>query len=254
MFKNLLWMSASGCKGNHDARMIGFVVKQLRGKMTLRSESIQSEFILHKPAIKASIVTALQIAGLGLLFLTAVAILSAVSDKPIAYYTRDIASISDTGPMAGVVSQVGMLLWAATVTTLFLAAYSQQRRRKWSNHVWFVGGFGLFTFILMIDDLFMVHENIFPRLTGLPEMVLYGLYGLLLGVLLLRFRSTILQNQPLNLLIAFGFLGLSLLIDRLPEDWSPWHFLFEDGAKFLGIAFWCSYFVQVGYATLRDKR
>jgi hypothetical protein len=39
--------------------------------------------------------------------------------------------------------------------------------------------------------------------------------------------------------VAVAFLAHSILVDFLPEDKVPWHYLFEDGFKFLGIASWC---------------
>ena len=56
------------------------------------------------------------------------------------------------------------------------------------------------------------------------------------------------------LVLAFGFLAASVVIDVirgvLALDLGGWEHLFEDGTKWLGIAFWCSYHVITAYRLL----
>ena len=53
------------------------------------------------------------------------------------------------------------------------------------------------------------------------------------------------------------FFAISAGMDVISESelWSfgDWSFLVEDGAKFLALASWCSYYVRVSYQFVLDK-
>ena len=96
--------------------------------------------------------------------------------------------------------------------------------------------------LLLVDDLFMLHERIFPNQLGIDEIIVFLFYGLLFLVYLLLFRKLILETDHIYLSLTVFFFALSLLVDLLvPETLTPMYHLFEDGPKFFGIVSWFAY-------------
>ena len=71
--------------------------------------------------------------------------------------------------------------------------------------------------------------------------------GLVGALSIIRFRAAIKEPEEL----AFLFLTVSVLTDGILDPWfwslGDWEYFIEDGAKWLGIASWCSYYVQTSY-------
>jgi hypothetical protein len=121
---------------------------------------------------------------------------------------------------------------------------------------------GIFTLILMVDDLFMFHERIFPHHLFLPEItglrpnekIPIGFYGLFAMYFLYSCRGTIRKTSVLQMGVAVGLLASSVIIDRgIGKYIAPnktVHYLVEDGAKFLGALGWSWYFAQTAKTVL----
>ena len=96
--------------------------------------------------------------------------------------------------------------------------------------------------LLLVDDLFMLHQRIFPNQFGIDEIIVFLFYGLLFLVYLLLFRKVILETDHIYLSLTVFFFIFSLLVDLLvPETLIPMYHLFEDGPKFFGIVSWFAY-------------
>ncbi len=162
------------------------------------------------------------------------------------YFTKDVASIAGLLPVAGALSQLGILLWCAASSVAGFSALLVRRRDEGR----FLGYLCLLSAILALDDAFQLHEKIVPRLLGLDELHLVVLEGSLLAFILLRFSGIALRSSYLFLLGAIVWFAASLLIDRfLSESTFPtWHHLFEDGPKFVGILNWSAYCILVSYS------
>jgi len=102
------------------------------------------------------------------------------------------------------------------------------------------------TILLLLDDLFLFHDDLIIRYFGVPEKITFIGYGGLLLCGLMLFKECILKTEYLILLIALGFFGLSLVVDVVQYIIEPfigqWRILFEDGFKLLGIVGWFGYF------------
>jgi hypothetical protein len=122
---------------------------------------------------------------------------------------------------------------------------------KWGAFFLF---FGLFSSLLLLDDLFMLHESIFPQAFAIGEYFFFGFYAVVLLAGLYGFAPQIGQSNYLFLLVAFSLLGCSIFVDQLPVDWSTWHYLLEDGLKFLGISSWTAYFAETALDHLDPSR
>ena len=60
--------------------------------------------------------------------------------------------------------------------------------------------------LLLVDDLFMLHERIFPNQFGIDEIIVFLFYGLLFLVYLLLFRKVILETDHIYLSLTVFFL------------------------------------------------
>lgn len=157
--------------------------------------------------------------------------------------TRDPVQIMHGNPFYGFLSNMGIILWCATGSICLFSAVLLRQSEKKSRTASFLFYSGLITFLLMMDDFFMLHEIIFPEFLGIPENLIYIVYIFLIGFYLFRFRSHILETDYTILILSFLFLGFSLVIDRLPF-YMPGHFIFEDGLKFFAIVTWIGYFIR----------
>jgi len=106
---------------------------------------------------------------------------------------------------------------------------------------------------LLFDDCFLFHQ-LGSRYLGLSEKVLYTALGIAVSAYLIAFRRVIVRTNYAVLVLAIGFLTSSVAIDailvpylRRPDDWM---YFFEDGAKWLGIVSWCSYYVHTSHKFL----
>lgn len=165
---------------------------------------------------------------------------------PVEYITRDPAAIATHPVYYGALSNLGILLWAASATACLLGGLVVQTLSNRWETVGFFAGFGALSTILCLDDLFMLHEEIFPNKLGIPEEALFVLYAVLLLYLLLRFRKILLKTQPALLGLSLLLFALSICSDLLPVLANlPDNNIYalEDGSKFIAIFAWLSYFL-----------
>jgi hypothetical protein len=155
-------------------------------------------------------------------------------------------------PFCGCLSNFGVLLWcSAAAVCLFSAACLLTEGKSEASQ--FLLYSGIITLILMVDDFFLFHEIVFPRILGVAGDILFLSYFLIIVTYLYRFHRFILQTEYLLLVLAFILLGISFTADIMPFRIRG-QFLVEDGSKFLGIVAWMGYFMRVSYKTAWIKR
>lgn len=184
-----------------------------------------------------------------LLALLALALGSRLAGISISYFTRDPSAIMGAPFYIGLLSNLGILLWcSAAVICLFsfIIFRGVVKHAEFSSFFLFSS---VLTAILLFDDLFLIHESVFPQYLNIPEKLFYVSYVIALIAYLARFRKTILKTEFLLLLLALNFFGLSIITDLFQQTF---HLLrpglanlIEDFSKFLGILSWCTYFVRV---------
>jgi hypothetical protein len=104
--------------------------------------------------------------------------------------------------------------------------------------------------VLVVDDLFQVHEELVPSNTPFAEGAVVALYGILTALFVWKFRA-ILRSSPLSLMaLAVISFASSVIIDLTLEQRNVIVFL-EDGFKLLGILFWASF---LGGCAVMDLR
>lgn len=146
----------------------------------------------------------------------------------------------------GIFTYLAVLLWGAAATVC-LFAYVLLRSSDRDRARYFLTA-GLFTTILCVDDLLMLHEDVLPFQLGIDELIVVTVYGGLAIAWIVRWYAVIVTEGP-GLLVASGiFLGASALLDV----WDPGvDIVIEDGFKLLGIGCWLGHFARAAARVLR---
>lgn len=196
---------------------------------------------------------------LTLLFLIVLAVASAKFNIPVAIFTRDPAATAKIHPLSGVASHLGVLLLIASgsICLFSRAILHSSGGRGLNKFSLLLLCAGLMSIVLALDDLFMLHEAIFPDYFGISERLILLIYGLLLISGIVIFRKIILQTEYPTLLVAFGCFGLSFIVDGFQESievvLGQWRILWEDGFKLLGFVGWFGYLLKASFRAVTQK-
>ena len=156
----------------------------------------------------------------------------------------DPATATGSPFFAGFVSNVGAVMWAAIATVFLFRFHLDCRPGRPSEWTRFLLWSGLFAALVGSDDLFLLHEELFPKYLSIPQVVVVATYGVLAIAYLGRFRTQIARTAYPLFLLALGLLGVSVALDQIADRWEvylPAGPFIEDGAKLLGIGTWLSY-------------
>ena len=188
------------------------------------------------------------------LTLIMVFLLSVIADSPVSLFTRDLSSIAKTKSYYGLLSSIGVLLWTATsAVCLFGAsllrsfATNQAHSRKTIQYFVAAGGF---TLVLLLDDLFTLHEVIDFKAPILTERIVYVFYACCMLAFIINFADHILTSAYPVLILALIFFALSITLDHDVLS-SNWREFAEDSFKFTGIALWSAYFIHTTYTAIQ---
>ena len=176
---------------------------------------------------------------------------------PLEIFTRDPTAIAGISPFAGIISNIGILFWciAASICLFSFFRIIYQQTNKINDFTLFLLFFGVTTSVLLLDDLFLFHETIAPKILNLSEEKVFISYGITVLYGIIRFKKVIFQTEWVVLSLAFVFFALSILMDVAGFFDSlqfPRNFI-EDGFKLLGIVSWTSYFVLASFQIDRES-
>jgi len=160
-------------------------------------------------------------------------------------FMSDPLWIMKANPWVGAVSNIGILMWTATLAICFFTGTLLKQNKGDKERAGFLYAMGSITVLLMLDDLFMLHEIIYPAYLHMPQNLVFSLYALLILGCLIRFRGLIFKSKYSLLAASFVFIALSTAFD-IWSDYQkmiPWHRFYEDGFKLLGIFSWAGYFI-----------
>jgi len=160
---------------------------------------------------------------------------------------RDLAQTCSTPAGVGLLSNLGYLLWLAAAAVALFTAYSGQPGIR-GKHKELLACGGWFSFVLCIDDMFLLHD----RYIG--QTFLYFLYVVFAALIATRYRKQLMGSKGELFLLAVALLGASIGIDQFQLD-LPFKYetvqLVEEGAKFLGITTWVLYWWQASALSLK---
>jgi len=171
--------------------------------------------------------------------------LSGVAD--VADLTRDPMAVAGGRAWYGCLSNLGVLIWCATSAVCFFAAslLSRVDEREYRG---FLLASGAVTLVLLVDDLFMVHERFLGGLLPHSEHLIVLAYLVMVGAFLVRYHRLLLSSVDGFLVVAILAFGVSLMADFLSERVVvPMIYLWEDGAKLVGIVSWGVFFALLAH-------
>lgn len=189
-----------------------------------------------------------------IVLLTTLVLLKIKPSLVLEDFFRDITSLAEIPFYIGFVSQLGVLLWAASVTSCFLALFALKKLNSGSPQSrQFLLHAGLFSTFLMFDDMFLFHEEVASILLSIGQRKVYLMYFLVVLAFLYFNRHEILSSEYLLLAIAMAAFGLSIALDVIDDTffeelagslYEKYEVLFEDGLKFVGIATWLAFYLH----------
>lgn len=191
------------------------------------------------------------------MILALVAFLSISLNIPVLELTRDPSATKEVSSIIGILSNLGILLWCATVSICLFSAIFLIRLKQWKG-AWLLGGSAVLTIFLLIDDLFMFHDYLSESGGWFGEKKYYLVLTSVTALFFWSQRKTIFNTNYLRLLLALAFFASSLLIDTLLADQleaviGQWMYFVEDGLKWLGISCWLSYYGTVSFNFITEN-
>lgn len=187
---------------------------------------------LASAMLACSIVSLLLIVWIGSLF-----------GVSIPHVTRDAADVLNIHPFTGALSGLGIMLWW-TSASIWLFSSAIHYALRATELFRFTLGFGLLSGYLAMDDMFQIHEHLAPFYLLVREESVYLLIASATLFLLVRFRAQLLRPGGVLFWLSLAFLAGSVAADQFIEPWlseHDWHYLIEDGPKWVGIVSWCGF-------------
>jgi hypothetical protein len=156
--------------------------------------------------------------------------------------SKDPAQLASFPIYYGLLSNLGILVWAAGgIISLFASFHVEGANKIRSLLRWA----GILTLILLLDDFFLIHDILFPRVLRLPEWLVYLFYLVAFPLFFLRHLKAIFAQTEYRILALGVFLlGLSFLIDM---NVLPGGIDVEDGFKLAGMVAYSYYWIVTSH-------
>ena len=203
--------------------------------------ALKNQAIKLGPTFLACLLLALGGAGFTLL-------VSKVTGLQVWKLARDPAEVIHFPPYIGLLSHWSIMLWISAAVISLFGAVLMKKQKATGGNLRFITASGAFSLFLGLDDLFMLHDNILPKLLKAPEAIFYALYLVIILAYLLIFFTKILEYDYLLLAASILLFGLSRrafitlpFLDR--------YITISDMLKYSGIVFWLAFFYR---ATLQE--
>jgi hypothetical protein len=198
---------------------------------------------------KDSVITYAKVFIPGILFLVIMAWISFLIDFDFGLLSRDPIEYLNEKPYIGVISSTGIILWAATFSILLYSCKISLSQKKPKRQTLFLLFGGLLTGLMLIDDVFMIHDVIFPNYLNIDQKVFYAFYGFSTVAFFYFFHKIVLKSDYILFILSFFLLVESVVFDlALVLGFEiPYQYIFEDCSKFLGIIAWFAYFSRTSF-------
>ena len=163
---------------------------------------------------------------------------------------RDPAQQSGESSFLGFLSNIGVFLWISATAISFFGAFSKTILKN-KSHRELLFLIGSLSFLLAIDDFFMIHDRY------IDQKIVYVIYAIFIGFIFIRHLKTIIKIDGFAFLLAGSFLALSILGD-LVEDKTSFTYeqvqVVEEGFKFVGAAIWLYFVTRVAAFFLTSSK
>ena len=170
-------------------------------------------------------------------------LIAELTDNPIWKLAKDPAEVMNFPPYIGMLSNWSVILWITTAVICLFGAVILKKQNAPKDTLRFIIGSGLLSLFLGIDDLYRLHDKIFPRMFHAPESFFYLLYFFTFLIYLIFFTTQILKYDYL----LFGAAFFLLVISRRIAVIIPFFDQFMttgDMLKYFGIVFWLAFFYR----------
>jgi hypothetical protein len=174
-----------------------------------------------------------------------VVVLVAATEYTFGYFSRDPAATLGGNPAVGVLTYAGVLVaWGAAAGSALVASLLARARGWREVSALLTGALGLG--YLALDDLFQVHEELVPRLLGIPQEVVLVAYAGLAAAFVWWFRHVWARHEWPLLALAMLLLGASVGLDQSGDYvLDEISFYGEESLKLFGFAFLGTYLVRL---------
>jgi len=167
---------------------------------------------------------------------------------------RDPAAIAKMNPFAGFMSNLGVMGWWMAASICFFTA-ALLFKLKQNEDFWFIFSSALLSTYLALDDLFQFHDLVGWLYFRVQENPILITLAVVVLAYIIKFRHFIMRGNFLIFLLALGFFSASATVDHFQNGKTlsflgEWRIFFEDGFKWIGIVFWCSYYALTCYQIL----
>jgi hypothetical protein len=196
----------------------------------------------RKPRALSIVLIVTQIAAL--LFIVTLLMLARIGHIPFAQVTRDPATAFNGFFLTGYLSYMGACLWCAAASVALFSGFVVRKSARViasDRRASFLLATGFLSGVLLVDDLFMMHDGLIPYLAGWRDVepIVLGIYLIAGLVWLFKFRALIFRTAWSLLVISGCFFALMVAVDQgILKVAEARRHLFEDGPKFMGIANW----------------
>jgi len=177
---------------------------------------------------------------------------ASLAGAPASALTRDPVSVLGGEFYIGMLSHLSIMLWSASAAVSLLGFTLLRRAQKHPELGLFLLLSALVSLVLLLDDAFLFHEEVFPKFLSVPERLVPLGYVLIFLPWLWYARRVVFQTDYLLLVAAFSFLGLSFGLDLIFDFGNQGIFL-EDALKFVGIVFWFVYYFRTASQIVYNK-
>ena len=162
---------------------------------------------------------------------------------------RDLAQTCGYPIGVGLISNLGILIWAGSAAISLFSSLSGLIEKKENSYFLLLGG--ILTSIFCLDDFFLLHDNYIG-----PDF-LYITYSSIGIYILIKFRKLIADIDFLAFISSFFFLSLSIIFDKFIQEFFPNNYLtinlIEECFKFIGIICWMNFWLKASTKSLRAK-
>jgi hypothetical protein len=158
-------------------------------------------------------------------------------------FIADPFAVAKLPPYIGLFSNLGVLIWCSCVTICIVTYFILKKKMIFRKYAGFLLWSGILTFLLMIDDLFMLHE-----VFGKHGLYIYIIYIIITVGILMKYLNVIAKTEFIILLGAMVCFALSIFIDVLDDFILKHHLvILEDSFKYVGIVCWFTYFIRLAW-------
>lgn len=159
------------------------------------------------------------------------------------HFTQDPVTVMNAPFYLGFFSHFGILFWCGTAILCFYTRIILRNTSTDAEQLKFLFYSGLLTSLLLFDDLFLLHEDVFPEFLNLNKGTVYLVYVNIIILYMLLFRREILDSEFIILIVASMLIAISQFVDMLPMPIPEDSFL-EDAVKLFGIVTWFIYYAR----------